>query len=115
MGERGGGAREATSPAKEEEGKGRIMNERIGRGGGRAEVVSLSTHADGYLNRLINDAYVDRLCCRSAGYAAASVIRFLGNWRLRQASRWSFDQPVYLPGPVRVTLVACLKTLYAVV
>lgn len=26
------------------------------------EVVSLSTHADGYLSRLINDAYVDRLC-----------------------------------------------------
>jgi len=79
----------------------RVLEGERGEGGGKGdhewkgwEVVSLSTHADGYLSRLINDAYVDRLCLLPV--CAESVICFFGDRWL--ANRF-YDQ--FIRGPVR--------------
>lgn len=76
---------------------------------GWGEVVSLSTHAaDGYLSRLINDAYVDRLWsrCRLCG-KRNSLPRKL------PITPAGDDLPIsrFIYGPVRVMLTAYLKRL----
>lgn len=61
------------------------------------EVVSLSTRADGYLSRLINDAYVDRLWSLPRTSPLIREVRFAFSEIGDYTSRWrSFDRPVYL-------------------
>lgn len=80
-------------------------------------MVSLSTRADGYLSRLINDAYVDRLWSLPRTSPLIREVRFASSETGDDyASRWrSFPIGQFIYGPVRAAFTAYLKSPSAVV
>lgn len=74
-------------------------------------VVSLSTRADGYLSRLINDAYVDRLWSLLRTSPLMREVRFASSETGDYASRWrSFPIGQFIYGPVRAGFTAYLRS-----
>lgn len=70
-------------------------------------VVSLSTRADGYLSRLINDAYVNRLWSLPRTSPLIRKVRFASSEIGDYPSRWSsFLIGQFIYGPVRAAFLS---------